>query len=230
MHTLYVLWIKLILDWNKTAISFFYRSMSNGNCLFSTMSIHLVGDSSLCHILRVLSSFELFLFSDFYFSHPNFHYVHKLFPESFKHYNNAFSFAVSVNLPDGVPYSSELITLEALHTCVDKQWASYVSILALSSVLKCRIWVHRPRSGEAAYQILYNSVILPRCFYTEGDQSFFNFKSFTSKKPCLPTAKKPSTAQSSRTLKKSKHSVPFRPTQFLILMLQKGLIRCTVVL
>ena len=60
---------------------------------------------------------------------------------TFKHYNNVFSFAVSCDLPDHAKYSPDLMVLEASFTCVDKRWVSYVSKLALSSVLKSRIVV-----------------------------------------------------------------------------------------
>ena len=36
-----------------------FRSMPNGDCLFSSASLSLVGDNSLLHELRVMTSVEL---------------------------------------------------------------------------------------------------------------------------------------------------------------------------
>ena len=36
-----------------------FRSMSNGNCLFSSASFSMVGDNALVHELRVMKSVEL---------------------------------------------------------------------------------------------------------------------------------------------------------------------------
>ncbi|XP_057290123.1 uncharacterized protein LOC130613030 [Hydractinia symbiolongicarpus] len=47
------------------------RSESSGNCLFSSISLCLVGDNSLTQQLRLLACIELFVNSEYYSSHPN---------------------------------------------------------------------------------------------------------------------------------------------------------------
>ena len=47
-----------------------FRSMTDGNCLYSAMSVRLVGNNSLIHLLRILTSLELFLNHEFYSKHP----------------------------------------------------------------------------------------------------------------------------------------------------------------
>ena len=57
----------------------FFSSEASGNCLFSSISILLVGDNSLSEDLRALSCLELFLYSSFYATHPD---LNKIFSES----------------------------------------------------------------------------------------------------------------------------------------------------
>ena len=49
-----------------------FRSLSDGNCLFSSISRQLIGDDSLIHDLRVLSSEEPHDCADYYSKHPLF--------------------------------------------------------------------------------------------------------------------------------------------------------------
>ena len=47
-----------------------FRSMTDGNCLYSAISVRLVGNNSLIHLLRILTSLELFLNHEFYSKNP----------------------------------------------------------------------------------------------------------------------------------------------------------------
>ena len=49
---------------------FLCRKMSNGNCLFSSVSLLLVGDNTLVHELRVLAAVELHVNSTYYVQYP----------------------------------------------------------------------------------------------------------------------------------------------------------------
>ena len=68
---------------------FHYRSMLNGNWMYSSVSLLLVADNSLVEELRCLSSVELYLNSDYYIKHDVFqsaylsHKEPKRSPESF---------------------------------------------------------------------------------------------------------------------------------------------------
>ena len=46
-----------------------FRSMSDSNCLYSAISVRMVGNNSLIHLLRILTSLELFLNNEFYSRH-----------------------------------------------------------------------------------------------------------------------------------------------------------------
>ncbi|XP_046848026.1 uncharacterized protein LOC124441595 [Xenia sp. Carnegie-2017] len=60
------------------------RSEVSGNCLYSSVSLLLAGDNSLLHILRQLTSLELFLNATFYCQHPLFSSI----VEQHKEFNN----------------------------------------------------------------------------------------------------------------------------------------------
>ena len=46
--------------------------MTDGNRSYSAISVRLVGNNSLTHLLRILTSLELFFNHDFYSRHPVF--------------------------------------------------------------------------------------------------------------------------------------------------------------
>ena len=48
-----------------------FRSLTDGNCLYSVISVRLVENNSLIHLLRILISLELFLNHEFYSKHPD---------------------------------------------------------------------------------------------------------------------------------------------------------------
>ena len=50
-------------------IDFIFRSLANGNCMYSSISLLLVGNNSLVDKLRCLTSVELYLRSKFYGKH-----------------------------------------------------------------------------------------------------------------------------------------------------------------
>ena len=47
-----------------------FRSLTDGNCFYSAISIRLVGNNSVIHLLRILTSLEFFLNYEFYSRHP----------------------------------------------------------------------------------------------------------------------------------------------------------------
>ena len=50
-------------------IDFTFRSLTNGNCMYSSISSLLVGNNSLVKELRRLTSIELYLNSEFHGKH-----------------------------------------------------------------------------------------------------------------------------------------------------------------
>ena len=52
------------------AITYLFRSLVDGNCFYSVVSMRLVGNNSLMYTLRILTSIEMFLNCRFCSRHP----------------------------------------------------------------------------------------------------------------------------------------------------------------
>ena len=68
----YVILFKQTSCWLITfiAITYLFRSLTEGNCLYSAVSVRLVGNDSLIYTLRILTSIKLFLNCEFLSRHP----------------------------------------------------------------------------------------------------------------------------------------------------------------
>ena len=58
--------------------------------------------------------------------------------------------------------SSDAVEAEALNICCDKQWSSFICVLALSSVINHKIISYYPDFGSIKHKLLYNQHIDPR--------------------------------------------------------------------
>ena len=89
------------------------RSTADGNCLYNSSSILLIGNESLCHVLRLLVAAELFLEADFYANHPYFQQNNEK-----THYskNTVFALALSRDYQD-VRNRRNIVVEEAKITC-----------------------------------------------------------------------------------------------------------------
>jgi hypothetical protein len=83
---------------------------------------------------------ELFFNASFYATHPLFRSVFASHPDLFQSVEAIFEFSVS-NSAFNTSYSSssELVKAEAVNNCCSRIWSSFLCILALSSVIKCKI-------------------------------------------------------------------------------------------
>ena len=115
------------------------RSKASGNCLYSSVSLVIVGDNSLVKTLRILKSTELFLNAGYYcnrrcfFSLINEH--GKLFQKTI---NNLLYVPLSVSvecLNIGLP-KYDLVGHEAILNITDKKCSSFLCILGLSVLHK----------------------------------------------------------------------------------------------
>ena len=139
-----------------------FRSEASGNCLYSSVSLVLVGDNSLVPILRKLTSIELFMNANFYSQHPLFLSIvenHSEFSDSLK---NLLPLSVSQECLDSGLATDALVKKEAYLNCHDKKWASFVCIFGLSSVIGTCIRTYYPDSGEIRPKLMFNSLIHPR--------------------------------------------------------------------
>ena len=117
--------------------------MSDSNCLYSAISVRMVGNNSLIHLLRILTSLELFLNNEFYSRHPVLTNVYNngktvLGEKLFCSFESVFELArglrdsqTSINNKD----LGLLVKKEAENICKDNIWSSFLCVLALSSVI-----------------------------------------------------------------------------------------------
>ncbi len=141
----------------------FNRSEAAGDCLYSSVSLVLVGDNSLIQTLRILTSLELFMHADFYSQHPCFLSVVNEHSEYFgKTINNLLPMSASKACIDADLTKDNLVKHEAILNCEAKKWSSFLCILGLSSALCRNIYTYYPDCGEDRYKLFFNGLIHPR--------------------------------------------------------------------
>jgi len=124
-------------------LCFYFSSAQDGNCLYSSISIVLVANSSLSCCLHALVCLELFLYSDFYVSHPIFASILDSHPGLCHSSSSLLSLSVS-NKTFNSADLSDIVKKEAVKMCYDKVWSSFLCILALSSILKRSLDINYP--------------------------------------------------------------------------------------
>ena len=151
---LFFAWLK-----PKSAVFSLFRSSTDGNCLYNSIPVSLFGEDSMKKDLRILSSCRLFLHNNYYCEHP----VYLNFVEKYNiSLSRAFMFSVSLSTLNFDLPLCELVRKEAIKNCVDKSWASFLCILALSSVCNRSICSLYPDLGEKLFRDLFNCAIHPR--------------------------------------------------------------------
>ena len=139
--------------------------------MYSSVSLALVGDNTLVEDLRIITSVELFLNSDFYASHPS-------IISAFNKFGDKISVSLKNVLPLCLSFDSlvshaspqDLIKNEAVLNCENRRWSSYLCMLALSSVTSSFIFSHYPDCGEEKFKLLFNAKIEPHIhFRTSSD-------------------------------------------------------------
>lgn len=145
------------------------RSDANGNCLYSSVSLTLVGNNSLIESLRILTSIELFTNPDFYAQHPCFSSTIDEHPEYFSiSVNNLLPMSVSKECLDTGFARADLVKQEAILNCSEKKWSSFLCILGLSSAISRNIFTYYPDCGDQRFKLFFNRMVQPRLTATEG--------------------------------------------------------------
>ena len=141
-------------------LSSYFRSEASGNCLYSSVSLAIVGDNSLVETLRVMVSIEIFF--NFYCNHPSFRSIFEKHKDKVSSsINNILPMSVSFDSLDSGSSGEELVKVEAISNCKDKQFASFLCILGLSSVTNRNITLFYPDCGVLRFKLLFNQQINP---------------------------------------------------------------------
>ena len=145
-----------------------FRSKANGNCLFNSCSISMVGDQSLHGPLRIFSCIELFQNARFYSYHPRLDEAwNELNHSDFDSYNSVFGVSIS---DDALllPYDRDLdnreecLKYEAEIMSYFGRDASFACICALSSIPEIKICSYYSKYGGKGVKKLLNCEIIPR--------------------------------------------------------------------
>ena len=147
---------KVARDKNFIALS----SISNGNCLYSTISISLFGTNKYCSDLRVMACAELFLNAEFYAKHPLLLSVFERNKDKFSKFNSVFSCCLSE--PVFEKFDKKAIDLvsvckqEAFLNCSNHTWSSFLMVLSLSFATERCIATFYPDKPENKYCLIFN--------------------------------------------------------------------------
>ena len=143
---------------NGVYVMIFSRSETSGNCLYSSVSLALVGNNSLSNILRVLTSIELFCNAEFYYNHPCLQNVFKDHNKLFLSYNSLICMIVSHEALDTGCISTNLIRKQAIFNCESlNRWASFIHFLSLSSVIGRTIHTYYPDFRLEKWKVLFSN-------------------------------------------------------------------------
>ena len=116
----------------------------------------------MVEVLRILTCIELFLHADFYCSHPLFFSCFSEHRNNFPSLGSLLAISVSDTALLTNCKSDELVRQEAIHSCCKNRWSSFLSILALSTVVGRSITTFYPDIGFHKYKLLFNQVFIPR--------------------------------------------------------------------
>ena len=148
--------VKAVYFSYNVALNFFSRSEASGNCLYSSMSLALIGDNSLLDELRIMTSVYIFLNLNFYSKHPHFNYIFNKYKDKhvFNSVNNLFPMSASFESSENCCCLEEIVKNQAPLNFQDKRWCSFLCMLALSSVTSADIFSHYPDCDEESLAVL----------------------------------------------------------------------------
>ena len=142
-----------------------YRVKADGHCLYNACSFAIIGKEGLSSVLRALCSMELYLYADYYASHPHF----KSLAEKEQNtslsdlfFLQSLSFDASDQCDKKLSNHSDFVRKEALRNCNSGRWCPFVCIMALSNVLSLPITSLFPYTQDKSAVALCNAAVLPR--------------------------------------------------------------------
>ena len=134
--------------------------------MYNACSLAISGKEDMSHLLRALTSAELYLYSEFYASHPHFATLlaserSSALLETF--FSHSISHEASDLLTGFFKNYADCVKHEALKNCQDRRWSPFICIMALSNVLGLPVFSFYPETCGRRYAInLSNAKIFPR--------------------------------------------------------------------
>ena len=113
-----------------------HKVVGDGNCLYRTICISLVGSMEYSTILRMLTAIELFENAHYYANHPRFREA----VQSGCPFGDATVFTLALKEPGMAEWERSnnrvsTIQREAIGGCQIGEWSSLMHIMALSTVI-----------------------------------------------------------------------------------------------
>ena len=150
--------------------AFLFRSLPNGNCLYSSASICLFGHNNHLIELRWLTSIELYENANFYCQRPVLLECLKVHSNVYSNFNSIFSCYFSQKSLNSFVSTdiAKSVKDEAIYNLKNGQYCSFLCILALSTIIGTQINCIYPSIGQKKYSLLFNNVIKPRQSYSSS--------------------------------------------------------------
>ena len=95
----------------------------------------------------------------YYCQHPCFLSLSQTLEKADTHF---FTMFIKNSTIDSDLKNEEAVKFKAQTNCKSKEWSSFLSVLALASVIKRKIFSHSPDCGDEMQTVLRNQVICPR--------------------------------------------------------------------
>lgn len=151
------------------------KATGNGNCLFNAASRILVGNESLCHFLRLLTTIELYTNSNFYANHPAFQEY--LSSDVVNGYDEVTVFTMCLESKGMDSWDGEdrinAINEDAKQCCEENSWCGMFHVMALSTILgrpvfsvypnvesRTRVFLHRKLNPRVVEQSTHDTVYI----------------------------------------------------------------------
>nr|XP_047132966.1 zinc finger MYM-type protein 1-like isoform X2 [Hydra vulgaris] len=141
------------------------RTPQDGNCLFSAVSIALIGNNMLATTLRKLCAIELYKNANFFAVHPVFRLGH--LSGVFRSERSAFLLGISnvaCTAFEAKKSKVDAILAEAFNISQSGVWSSLVCVMSISNVLKIPLKLFYPTTGDACLEYLFRSTLYPQTF------------------------------------------------------------------
>ena len=152
------------------SLYFFFRSLPNGNCLYSSASICLFGHNDHLKELRWLTSIELYENAKFYCQHPVLLECLKVHSSVYSNFNSIFSCCLSQKSFNSF-VSADIVKSvkdEATYNLKNGQYCSFLCTLALSTIIGTQINCIYPSIEQKKYRLLFINVIKPHQCYSSS--------------------------------------------------------------
>lgn len=142
------------------------KATGDGDCLFNSASRIVVGNESLCHLLRLLTILELYSYSNFYAKHPAFQeYLNAGVANGYDE-DTLFTLcltALGAATWDGKDRISA-IKAEAEGSSKEKVWCGMFHFMALASVLGRPLYSVYPNAGSRVREFFHRKPDTPAQF------------------------------------------------------------------